>query len=68
MASFASTDGDGSLTMDLSNESSSLSLSEKPLLTLHKMIHTEYKTKHRWREKYKQCVLVKERKAIQVEQ
>lgn len=39
MASFASTDGDGSLTMDLSNESSSLSLSDKPLLTLHNDIH-----------------------------
>lgn len=39
MASFASTDGDGSLTMDLSNESSSLSLSDKPLLTLHNDTH-----------------------------
>lgn len=39
IASFASADGDGSLTMDLSNESSSLSLSDKPLLTLHNDIH-----------------------------
>ena len=31
----AKTDGDGSLTIDFSNESSSLSLSDKPLLMLH---------------------------------
>lgn len=35
MASVAKTDGDGSLTMDFSNESSSLSLSDKPLLMLY---------------------------------
>lgn len=46
MASFASTDGDGSLTMDLSNESSSLSLSDKPLLTLHNDVHKIQNTTH----------------------
>lgn len=35
IASVASIDGDGSLTMDLSNESSSLSLSDKALLMLY---------------------------------
>lgn len=44
IASVASIDGDGSLTMDLSNESSSLSLSDKALLMLHnetdvKLVH-----------------------------
>ena len=34
MASVASIDGDGSLTIDLSNESNSLSLSDRQLLAL----------------------------------
>lgn len=56
MASFASTDGDGSLTMDLSNESSSLSLSDKPLLTLHNDTHRIQNIAQKCVRNTKQCV------------